>query len=238
MTRREHSTYAQANHVLFLDRWFNPTIHDQAMDRTHRYGQKKPVEVTFLDCEDSVDKVMRIIDEYKSQNAKVATANEGDLPGLAAKKVSWKMLCGVVKDTFKEIFDARAEKMGITRLLATTYDNAGDGHGPGGGPVPFNYDAAVGDPWAPLARRAVPVDWKPAKREPKAEARAAAPAVIDLRGDSDVEMMVAAPAPSREPIPIAIDSDDGAPWTCARCTYAENRPCFLCCEMCGGERAS
>ena len=74
----------EANHVLFLDRWFNPTIHDQAMDRTHRYGQKKPVEVTFLDCEDSVDKVMRIIDEYKSQNAKVATANEGDLPGLAA----------------------------------------------------------------------------------------------------------------------------------------------------------
>ena len=263
MTRREHSTYAQANHVLFLDRWFNPTIHDQAMDRTHRYGQKKPVEVTFLDCEDSVDKVMRIIDEYKSQNAKVATANEGDLPGLAAKKVSWKMLCGVVKDTFKEIFDARAEKMGITRLLATTYDNAGDGHGPGGGPVPFDYGAAVGDPWAPLARPAVRlggaaqgpgVDWKPAKREPKAEARddvamvtpPRAPAVIDLRGDSDVEM-VAAPAPSQQ-VPIEIDSDaapspiavdaDGEPWTCTRCTYAENRPCFLCCEMCGGERGA
>ena len=253
MTRREHSTYAQANHVLFLDRWFNPTIHDQAMDRTHRYGQKKPVEVTFLDCEDSVDKVMRIIDEYKSQNAKVATANEGDLPGLAAKKVSWKMLCGVVKDTFKEIIDARAEKMGITRLLATTYDNAGDGHG--AGPVPFDYGAAVGDPWAPpLARRAVPVDWKPAKREPKAEARddvamvtpPRAPAVIDLRGDSDVEM-IAAPAPA-PPAPIEIDSDaapspiavdaDGEPWTCTRCTYADNRPCFLCCEMCGGERAS
>ena len=210
-----------------------------------------PRTPALMDCEDSVDKVMRIIDEYKSQNAKVATANEGDLPGLAAKKVSWKMLCGVVKDTFKEIFDARAEKMGITRLLATTYDNAGAGDG--GGPVPFNYDAAVGDPWAPLARRAVPVDWKPAKREPKAEARddvavvtpPRAPAVIDLRGDSDVEM-IAAPAPA-PPAPIEIDSDaapspiavdaDGAPWTCARCTYAENRPCFLCCEMCGGERA-
>ena len=38
------------------------------------------------------------------------------------------------------------------------------------------------------------------------------------------------------PSPIAVDAD-GAPWTCARCTYAENRPCFLCCEMCGGERA-
>ena len=68
--------------------------------------------------------------------------------GLAAKKVSWKMLCGVVKETFKEIFDARADKMGITRLLATTYDNTGDGDG-AGGPVPFDYGAAVGDPWAP-----------------------------------------------------------------------------------------
>ena len=100
----------------------------------------------------------------------------------------------------------------------------------------------MGDPWRPL------------KREPKAEARddvvvvtpPRAPAVIDLRGDSDVEM-VAAPAPAQQapieidsddaPSPIAVDAD-GEPWTCARCTYAENRPCFLCCEMCGGERGA
>ena len=100
--------------------------------------------------------------------------------------------------------------------------------------MPFDYAAAVGDPWRPL------------KREPKAEARAAAPAVIDLRGDSDVEM-IAAPAPAQQapieidsdaaPSPIAVDAD-GEPWTCARCTYADNRPCFLCCEMCGGERGA
>jgi hypothetical protein len=101
----------------------------------------------------------------------------------------------------------------------------------------------------------VPLDWKPAKREPKAEERddvamvtppRRAPAVIDLRGDLDVEM-VAAPAPARQapievdsdaaPSPIAVDAD-GEPWACARCTYAENRPCFLCCEMCGGERGA
>ena len=39
------------------------------------------------------------------------------------------------------------------------------------------------------------------------------------------------------PSPIAVDAD-GEPWTCARCTYADNRPCFLCCEMCGGERGA
>ena len=98
--------------------------------------------------------------------------------------------------------------------------------------MPFDYAAVVGDPWRPL------------KREP--EARAAAPAVIDLRGDSDVEM-IAAPAPAQQapieidsdaaPSPIAVDAD-GPQWTCHKCTYADNRPCFLCCEMCGGERGA
>ncbi|KAH8098263.1 ATP binding protein [Aureococcus anophagefferens] len=32
----------EANNVLFLDRWWNPTVHDQAMDRTHRLGQTRP----------------------------------------------------------------------------------------------------------------------------------------------------------------------------------------------------
>ena len=64
-----------ANHVLFLDRWFNPTVHDQvaalhlqlsppetplpqAMDRAHRLGQKKPVQVQFFDSRCTLDEVV------------------------------------------------------------------------------------------------------------------------------------------------------------------------------------
>ena len=120
---------------------------------------------------------MRIIDEYKSQNAKVATANEGDLPGLAAKGVV--LMLSASSRHVQEIFDARRED-GHPRLLATTDDNAGDGHG--AGPVPFDYGAAVGDPgrrpgppfgWA--ARRGPGVDWKPPKREPKAAGATTSP---------------------------------------------------------------
>ena len=183
-------------------------------------------------------------------------------------------MSGMIRNAFDALWDEREKKMGIEKLLNAVYDNA-DPHAAApvvaaaaqplggvalggaargravdwkppkrepadraGGPVPFDYAAAVGDPWRPL------------KREPKAEDVAVVTPprhVIDLRGDSDVEMMVAAPAPAQQapieidsdaaPSPIAVDAD-GEPWTCARCTYAENRPCFLCCEMCGGERGA
>ena len=211
----------------------------------------------YLDGEDTIDVVFKKVHEFKSDNARVAMAGEGDLPSLATKKVSFRDMSGMIRNAFDALWDEREKKMGIEKLLNATYDNA-DPHAAApivaaaaqplggaargravdwkppkrepadraGGPVPFDYAAAVGDPWRPL------------KREPKAED------VIDLRGDSDVEM-VAAPAQQAPieidsdaaPSPIAVDAD-GEPWTCARCTYADNRPCFLCCEMCGGERAS
>ncbi|KAJ1447336.1 P-loop containing nucleoside triphosphate hydrolase protein, partial [Pelagophyceae sp. CCMP2097] len=64
----------EANHVVFLDRWFNPTVHDQAMDRCHRIGQTKPVMVTFLDAKDTVDDIMKVINDIKQQNATVLLA--------------------------------------------------------------------------------------------------------------------------------------------------------------------
>jgi len=34
-----------ANHVIHVDRWWNPAIEDQATDRVHRIGQTKTVYV-------------------------------------------------------------------------------------------------------------------------------------------------------------------------------------------------
>ncbi len=38
-------TLTAANHVIHLDRWWNPAVEDQCTDRVYRIGQEKPVQV-------------------------------------------------------------------------------------------------------------------------------------------------------------------------------------------------
>ena len=38
----------RADHVVHVDRWWNPAVEDQATDRAHRIGQTKPVQVHRL----------------------------------------------------------------------------------------------------------------------------------------------------------------------------------------------
>lgn len=44
-----------ANNVIFLDLFFNPQVHKQAIDRTHRIGQEKNVKVKMLIINDTVE---------------------------------------------------------------------------------------------------------------------------------------------------------------------------------------
>lgn len=44
-----------ACHVILLDLWWNPTTEDQAIDRAHRIGQTKPVTVTRITIQDTVE---------------------------------------------------------------------------------------------------------------------------------------------------------------------------------------
>jgi len=37
-----------ANHVILMDLWYNPATENQAIDRSHRIGQKKAVHVTRI----------------------------------------------------------------------------------------------------------------------------------------------------------------------------------------------
>jgi hypothetical protein len=51
-----------ANHVFHFDRWWNPAVEQQATDRVHRLGQRKPVFVHSLIClgtlEERIDKLL------------------------------------------------------------------------------------------------------------------------------------------------------------------------------------
>ena len=56
-------TLTKANHVIHLDRWWNPAVEAQATDRAHRIGQRRTVVVHHLLCrgtlEDRIDRLLR-----------------------------------------------------------------------------------------------------------------------------------------------------------------------------------
>ena len=63
-----------AEYVFILDPWWNPAVEAQAIDRTHRIGQTKPVFAYRMICEDTVEQ--RII-ELQARKRKLADAIVG-----------------------------------------------------------------------------------------------------------------------------------------------------------------
>jgi SNF2-related domain/SNF2 Helicase protein/Helicase conserved C-terminal domain len=64
-----------ANHVFHFDRWWNPAVEQQATDRAHRVGQRKPVFVHSLICLGTVEE--RIDELLESKRELVAQVLAG-----------------------------------------------------------------------------------------------------------------------------------------------------------------
>ncbi len=97
----------EANHVCFLDRWFNPCVHDQAESRCHRIGQKKSVNIAYLDNNYTIDIVMKKINVLKEGNASVILADGtslGDRWSLGYRNVS-----GAIGETLNALKELREE---------------------------------------------------------------------------------------------------------------------------------
>ncbi len=45
----------RADHVVHVDRWWNPAVEDQATDRAHRIGQTRPVQVHRMITQGTVE---------------------------------------------------------------------------------------------------------------------------------------------------------------------------------------
>jgi len=55
-----------ASYVFLFDRWWNPAVEDQAINRVHRIGSSEPVTVTrFLVLETIEERINRILDEKR-----------------------------------------------------------------------------------------------------------------------------------------------------------------------------
>ena len=55
-----------ADYVIHMDPWWNPAVEDQASDRAHRIGQKRPVTIYRLIAKDTIEeKIVRLHHEKR-----------------------------------------------------------------------------------------------------------------------------------------------------------------------------
>jgi len=73
-----------ANHVLLLDVWWNPTVEEQAIDRSHRIGQRRQVFVSRLTVADTVEDRILALQEHKRMLAAAAFGDGKAASGGAA----------------------------------------------------------------------------------------------------------------------------------------------------------
>jgi SNF2 family DNA or RNA helicase len=56
-----------AGYVFLFDRWWNPAVEDQAINRAHRIGQKSPVIVTRFICKDTIEERIDLVLRQKRE---------------------------------------------------------------------------------------------------------------------------------------------------------------------------
>ncbi|GAA6031112.1 hypothetical protein JCM8097_004009 [Rhodosporidiobolus ruineniae] len=66
----------EANRCILLDPWWNPAVELQAMDRTHRIGQHRPIQVVRLIIENSIESRILELQEKKSNLAATTLGDE------------------------------------------------------------------------------------------------------------------------------------------------------------------
>jgi hypothetical protein len=71
-----------ANHVFHFDRWWNPAVEQQATDRVHRLGQRKPVFVHSLICTGTLEeRIDQLLDSKRELVEKVLAGRSEDWLG-------------------------------------------------------------------------------------------------------------------------------------------------------------
>ncbi|MHB1472823.1 MAG: SNF2-related protein [Dermatophilaceae bacterium] len=77
-------TLTAANHVIHVDRWWNPAVEDQATDRAFRIGQTRSVQVRKLVCGGTLEeKIALMIKNKRGLAASVVGTGEGWLTELS-----------------------------------------------------------------------------------------------------------------------------------------------------------
>jgi SNF2 family DNA or RNA helicase len=70
------------NYVFLFDRWWNPAIEDQAINRAHRIGQKETVFVKRFICQNTIEGRIAEVLEKKRQLFQEMIGQNGPPPAL------------------------------------------------------------------------------------------------------------------------------------------------------------
>ncbi|WP_310964528.1 DEAD/DEAH box helicase [Nocardioides terrisoli] len=93
-------TLTEADYVYVLDPWWNPAVEAQAVDRTHRIGQQRPVMVYRLVATDTIEEKVVALKERKA--ALFARVLDGGGAGDGA----------IDADDVRALFDAPGDRVG------------------------------------------------------------------------------------------------------------------------------
>ncbi|HMI26508.1 MAG TPA: DEAD/DEAH box helicase, partial [Streptosporangiaceae bacterium] len=75
-----------ANHVIHVDRWWNPAVEDQATDRAFRIGQRRNVQVRAFVCVGTLEeRIDAMIEEKKALAEQIVGTGEGWLTELSTE---------------------------------------------------------------------------------------------------------------------------------------------------------
>jgi SNF2 family DNA or RNA helicase len=77
-----------ANHVVHIDRWWNPAVEDQATDRAFRIGQRKNVQVRKFVCVGTLEeRIDRMIEDKKALAERIVGTGESWLTELSVAEL-------------------------------------------------------------------------------------------------------------------------------------------------------
>ncbi len=81
-------TLTRANHVIHVDRWWNPAVEDQATDRAFRIGQTRNVQVRKLVCGGTLEeRIAAMIRDKRGLASSIVGTGEGWLTELSTDQL-------------------------------------------------------------------------------------------------------------------------------------------------------
>jgi len=83
-----------ADYVIHMDPWWNPAVEDQASDRAHRMGQKRPVTIYRLVAKDTIED--KIVDLHAHKRDLASSLLEG---GEVSGKMSVNDMMALIRET-------------------------------------------------------------------------------------------------------------------------------------------